>query len=255
MTHTKAQEQFAKRSLAYAKNSALSNESNLKHIIELVAPSDTDRLLDVATGTGFLAFEFANHVVEVIGVDLTVEMLAIAKEYQADNNINNVIFELADVDSLPFGDNSFDIVSCRFAFHHFLHPEKAISEITRVLKYGGKLVLSDITSSEDIIKSEYQNKMERIRDPSHVKHYRSSEIVQMLNDRGFGILHFEYWPADFAFDEWISMSDPGLESAKLVKGMMIDAMENDLTDLDIRLNDTGNIRFTYNTKIIVARKG
>ncbi len=255
MTHTKAQEQFAKRSQAYAKNSALSNEDNLKHIIELTAPSDTDRLLDVATGTGFLAFEFAKHVFEVIGIDFTEEMLAIAKQYKADNQIKNVAFESADVESLPFEDNCFDLVSCRFAFHHFLRPEKAMSEMTRVLKHGGKLVLSDITSSEDIAKSEYQNEMETIRDPSHVKHYRPSEITQMLNDLGFDILHFEDWPADFVFDEWISMSDPGVESAKRVKKMMIDAMNNDLADLDIRLNDAGDLWFTYNTKIIIASKG
>ena len=255
MTHTKAQEQFAKRSQAYAKNSALSNEDNLKRIIELTAPSDTDRLLDVATGTGFLAFEFANHVLEVIGIDFTDEMLAIAKQCKADNGVKNVVFESADVESLPFEDNSFDIVSCRFALHHFMHPEKAISEMTRVLKNGGKLVLSDITSSEDITKSEYQNEMETIRDPSHVKHYRPSEIKQMLNDRGFEILHFEDWPANFVFNEWIAMSDPGIESAKRVKKMMIDAMENDLTDLSIKQNDSGDIEFTYNTKIIVAIKG
>ncbi len=255
MTHTKSQEQFAKRSHAYAKNSTLSNEVNLKHIIELTAPSGTDRLLDIATGTGFLAFEFAKYVLEVIGIDFTEEMLAIAKQYKADNQIKNVAFESADVESLPFEDNCFDLVSCRFAFHHFLRPEKAMSEMTRVLKHGGKLVISDITSSEDITKSEYQNEMETIRDPSHVKHYRPSEIVQMLNDLGFDILHFEDWPADFVFDEWISMSDPGVESAKRVKKMMIDAMNNDLADLDIRLNDAGDLWFTYNTKIIIASKG
>ena len=254
MAHTKAQEQFAKRSQAYSKSSALSNEYNLKLIIELTAPSGTDRLLDVATGTGFLAFEFADHVSEVIGIDFTEEMLAIAKEHKTDTNIKNISFESADVESLPFDDNCFDLVSCRFALHHFLHPEKAISEMTRVLKHGGKLVLSDITSSEDITKSEYQNEMETIRDPSHVKHYRPSEITQMLNDRGFDILHFEDWPADFAFDEWVAMSDPGVESAKRVKEMMIDAMNNDLADLDIRLNDAGYLRFTYNTKIIIASK-
>lgn len=254
MTHTKAQEQFGKRSHAYAKSSALSNEDNLRRIIELVTPSETDRLLDVATGTGFLAFEFADHISEIIGIDFTDEMLAIAKQYKADNKIKNVIFELADVESLPFEDNCFDLVSCRFAFHHFLRPEKAISEMTRVLKHGGKLVLCDIVSSEDITKSEYQNEMETIRDQSHVKHYRPSEIKQMLTKRGFEILHFEDWPADFMFDEWVAMSDPGIESAKRVKEMMIDAMNNDLADLDIRFNDAGDMWFTYNTKIIIASK-
>ncbi|MGP8321405.1 MAG: methyltransferase domain-containing protein [Methanosarcinaceae archaeon] len=255
MTYTKAQEQFAKRSHAYAKSSALSNKNNLKRIIELTAPSSTDHLLDVATGTGFLAFEFANHVSDVIGIDFTDKMLAIAKQCKTDNDTKNVVFESADVELLPFDDNSFNIVSCRFAFHHFLHPEKAISEITRVLKHNGKMVLVDIVSPEDIAKSEYQNKMEQIRDPSHVKHYRPSEIMQMLTCRDFEILHFEDWPADFAFDEWVLMSDPDVESTKRVREMMIDAMENDLTDLGIRLNSKGNIWFTYNTKIIIAKKG
>ncbi|HJH31903.1 MAG TPA: methyltransferase domain-containing protein [Methanosarcinaceae archaeon] len=255
MTHTKAQVQFAKRSRAYAKSSALSNKDNLKRIIELTAPSGTDHLLDVATGTGFLAFEFANHVSCVTGIDFTGEMLAIANQYKADNDIENVVFESADVESLPFGDGSFDLVSCRFALHHFLHPEKAISEIARVLKHDGKVVISDITSPEDIAKSEYQNEMEQIRDPSHVKHYRPSEIVQMLTDRDFEILHFDNWPADFAFDEWVLMSGPGVESIKRIRDMMKNAMKNNLTDQDIRLNDAGDIWFTYNTKIIVARNG
>jgi len=254
MTHrTRTQDQFGRNSQAYAKSSALSNQENLKRIIELTAPSGTDRVLDVATGTGFLAFEFAKHVHEVVGIDFTDEMLAIAKQYKTDRSIENVVFESSDVESLPFGESCFDIVSCRFAFHHFLHPETAISEMERVLRPGGKIVISDIISPEDAAKSEYQNKMEKLRDPCHVKHYQVSEIVQMLGNCGFDILHTEDWPADFEFSEWISMADPDAESKKRIREMMLAAMERGYADLNIRLN--GNrIRFTYNTKIIVARK-
>jgi ubiquinone/menaquinone biosynthesis C-methylase UbiE len=251
---TRAQDQFGKHSQSYAKSSALSNQENLGHIIELTAPSGNDRLLDVATGIGFLAIEFAKHVHEVVGIDFTDEMLAIAKQYRIDESVGNVTFETADVESLPFGGSSFDIVSCRFAFHHFLHPETAISEMARVLRPGGKIVISDISSPEDKAKSEYQNEMERIRDPSHVKHYPTSKILQMLEDHGFDILYAEDWPMDFGFDEWISMSEPDASSVKRVKEMMLSAMEHELTDLNVRLRDD-HIRFTYNTKIIVGRKG
>jgi ubiquinone/menaquinone biosynthesis C-methylase UbiE len=254
MTHrTRAQDQFGKHSQAYAKSSALSNQKNLRHIIELTAPSKKDRLLDVATGTGFLAFEFAKHVREVVAIDFTDEMLAIAKQYTIDESVGNITFETADVELLPFGGSSFDIVSCRFAFHHFLHPETAISEMARVLRPGGKIVISDIVSSEDNAKSEYQNEMERLRDPSHVKHYPASGILQMLEDHGFDIQSSEDWPVDFGFDEWISMSGPDAGSVKRVKEMMLAATEHELTDLNVRLRD-GHIRFTYNTKIIVGRK-
>jgi ubiquinone/menaquinone biosynthesis C-methylase UbiE len=250
---TRTQDQFGKHSQAYAKSSALSNQDNLKHIIELTAPSGNDRLLDVATGTGFLAIEFAKHVREVIGVDFTDEMLAIAKQSRIDESVGNVIFETADVESLPFGGSGFDIVSCRFAFHHFLHPETAISEMERVLRPGGKIVISDIVSPEDMAKSEYQNKMEKLRDPSHVKHYQTSEILQMLEKQGFYIVYAEDWPMDFGFDEWISMAEPDAASVKRVKEMMLAAMEHELTDLDVRLEDD-HILFTYNTKIIVGMK-
>jgi ubiquinone/menaquinone biosynthesis C-methylase UbiE len=250
---TRTQDQFGKHSQLYAKSSALSNQENLRHIIELTAPSKNDRLLDVATGTGFLAIEFAKHVREVVGIDFTDEMLAIAKQYRIDESVGNVIFETADVESIPFGDSGFDIVSCRFAFHHFLHPETATSEIARVLRPGGKIVISDISSPEDSAKSDYQNEMEILRDPSHVKHYQTSEFLQMLEDHGFDILHAEDWPMDFGFDEWISMVEPDAALVKRVKEMMLAAMEHELTDLNVRLRDD-HIRFTYNTKIIVGRK-
>jgi len=250
---TRAQDQFGKHSQSYAKSSALSNQGNLRHIIELTAPSGNERLLDVATGTGFLAFEFAKHVREVVGIDFTDEMLAIAKQYRTDKSVGNVTFETADVESLPFGESCFDIASCRFAFHHFLHPETAISEMARVLRPGGKIVISDIDSPEDMEKSEYQNEMERLRDPSHVRHYMTLEILQMLENHGFDILSSEDYPVDFGFDEWISMCGANPELVKRVKEMMLAAMEDGLADLNIRLMD-GYIQFTYNTKIIVGRK-
>ncbi len=147
---------------------------------ELIDPGPHEQILDVATGPGRLAFELSKHAHRVTGVDITTEMLALAGRYKADHHIENTQLTLADGGALPFRKKTFDIVSCRFAFHHFLEPEKVLSEMKRVLRPQGKIIIIDVISPEEMEKSEYQNQIERARDPSHVRHYRPSEITRML---------------------------------------------------------------------------
>lgn len=210
-------------------------------------------MLDVATGNGFLAFEFAKRVFRVTGCDITEDMLNIAESMRKERKLDNLAFEIMDVESLAFEDDSFDIVSCRFAFHHFTDPVKAISEMVRVCKNGGEIVLVDGLSSEDVLKSEYHNKIEKIRDPSHVRLYPQSELVRMLEDAGLEIVHARDWGAEFYFDEWIKIADPGDEIAEQVRRMMIDSIDGDRLGLNLRFED-GRMLFTYSTVILVAEK-
>ena len=248
-----AKERFGRRSDAYSRSSVLSDAGHLNLIVDLVEPKKSDRVLDVATGNGFLAFEFAERVSVVTGCDMTEEMLKIAEGTRADRGLENVTFRMMDVESLGFGDRSFDIVSCRFAFHHFTDPTKAITEIARVCKDRGRIVLVDGLSSEDAQKSEYHNVIERIRDPSHVRLYSQSELVRLLEDAGLEIIHERNWDADFYFDEWMGIADPGDEVTEQVRSMMLDSVVGDTTGLNVRF-EGGRMLFTYSTVILVAEK-
>jgi methanogen homoaconitase small subunit len=112
-----AKDRFGRRSGAYSKNSILLDKDHLNLIVDLTAPGSSDKVLDVATGNGFLAFEFAKRVSEynVIGCDMTPDMLLVAEDIQRERGLDNVDFRVMDVESLGFEDGSFDIVSCRFA--------------------------------------------------------------------------------------------------------------------------------------------
>ncbi|MEA1869670.1 MAG: methyltransferase domain-containing protein [Euryarchaeota archaeon] len=233
----------------------LSDKDHLNLIVDLTAPGGSDKVLDVATGNGFLAFEFAKRVSGVIGCDMTRDMLLTAERIQKERGIRNADFRVMDAESLGFEDESFDIVSCRFAFHHFTDPGKAVSEMARVCKTGGKIVLVDGLSSEDAAKSEYHNRIEQLRDPSHVRLYSEPELAGMLKDAGLKIIHARNWDADFYFDEWIKIADPGEEIAMEVECMMADSVEGDKIGLRVRFDDDdGGLLFTYSTVILVAEK-
>jgi methanogen homoaconitase small subunit len=252
-----AKERFGRRSGAYSKSSILSDKDHLNLIVDLTAPGRSDKVLDVATGNGFLAFEFAKRVsgANVIGCDMTRDMLLVAERIQRERGLDNVDFRVMDAESLGFEDGSFDIVSCRFAFHHFTDPGKVVSEMIRVCKTGGKIVLVDGLSSEDAAKSEYHNRIEQLRDPSHVRLYSAPELVGVLKDAGLKVIHARNWDADFYFDEWIKIADPGEEIAGEVRRMMADSVADDKTGLRVRFDaDDGRLLFTYSTVILVAEK-
>ena len=251
-----AKDRFGRRSGAYSKSSILSDKEHLNLIVDLTAPGGSDKVLDVATGNGFLAFEFAKRVFKanVIGCDMTRDMLLVAERIQRERGIRNLDFRVMDAESLGFEDGSFDIVSCRFAFHHFTNPGKAVSEMARVCKTGGKIVLVDGLSSENAPKSEYHNRIEQLRDPSHVRLYSEIELVGLLEDAGLKIIHARNWDADYYFDEWMKIADPGEEVAGEVRRMMADSVEGDKIGLRVRFDDEGGLLFTYSTVILVAEK-
>ena len=113
----------------------------IKHLGE-IAPSS--RILDVACGTGNLSLRLAEIVPdgEVVGLDFSPKMVALAQAKLPPEGAN-VSFVEGNAEFLPFPDNSFDYITCSYAFHHFPHPEKAVQEMHRVLKDGGRAFLID----------------------------------------------------------------------------------------------------------------
>lgn len=104
-------------------------------------------ILDVATGTGDLAFEALRlKPKKITGVDISEGMLAIAREKAAKRGVEDrVQFRKADSVKLPFSDNSFDAVTVGFGVRNFEHLEKGLADMFRVLRPGGKLVVLEFS--------------------------------------------------------------------------------------------------------------
>jgi len=113
-------------------------------IVRLLNPQGKDLILDIAAGTGEPGLTIASLIPEgkVILTDLSQDMLAIAREHASKRNIDNIETIQCDVCELPFEDNTFDAISCRFGFMFFPDMLLAAKEMVRVLKPGGKIAVS-----------------------------------------------------------------------------------------------------------------
>jgi len=109
-----------------------------------------EHLLDIATGTGDLAFEAIEQgIPNVTGLDLSPGMLEVAKEKSDKHNLNDKVeFIEGDSENLPFEDNTFDAVTVGYGVRNFEDMEKGIREILRVLKPNGRLVVLELSKPD-----------------------------------------------------------------------------------------------------------
>ncbi|HRU04815.1 MAG TPA: methyltransferase domain-containing protein, partial [Candidatus Brocadiia bacterium] len=150
---------FGRRAAIYTTSAAHTDREVLDWLVRRACPRPEWRALDVATGAGHTAFALAPHLASVIGVDITPQMLEEAGTLGGQKGLGNVSFHLADVHRLPFADASFDLVTCRRAPHHFSDIGQALTEMKRVLKPGGRLVIDDRAAPEDDEADEIMNRL------------------------------------------------------------------------------------------------
>ncbi len=114
-------------------------------VVERAAPSDGDRLLDVATGSGNVALPAAAAGAEVTGLDLTPRLLVVAAGRASEAGLD-VKWVEGDAEELPFDDGSFDIVTSCFGVIFAPRHEQAAAELVRVTRPGGRIVLTAWTA-------------------------------------------------------------------------------------------------------------
>jgi phosphatidylethanolamine/phosphatidyl-N-methylethanolamine N-methyltransferase len=109
-----------------------------------------DIVLDVATGTGLVALKIAERASKVYAVDISELMIEEAKNKVEEKEIKNIEFSVEDAYSLPFDKEMFDTVICKNALHNMINPQKALSEIRRVLKQNGRLIAVIVGIGESV---------------------------------------------------------------------------------------------------------
>ena len=115
-----------------------------KKVIKIATANNPKNILDIATGTGDLAIQFAEKIPEgkIIGLDLSEGMLSVARKKVSGKKIaKNLEFIQGDSESLPFANDYFDSITVSFGIRNFENLEKGLSEILRVLRKDGTFVI------------------------------------------------------------------------------------------------------------------
>jgi SAM-dependent methyltransferase len=144
----------------------------------LLAPlAGDERALDVGCGTGALAYALAPLVGEVVGVDANEAYLELAREHAPPG----CTFVSGDAEALGFPYGDFDLVGCLRVLHHVRRPELVVSELARVTRPGGRILLVDQLGDIDPIRSLELDRFERARDPSHTRLLPDADIRGFLD--------------------------------------------------------------------------
>ena len=126
-------------------------------------PLNRLEILDVATGTGDMAFELAKlKPARITGVDIAQEMLNIAADKASKKGLKHISFRLSDSESLDFPDQEFDFVTVVFGVRNFENLEKGISEMHRVIKKEGYLLILEFSQPSGIMAFFYSIYSKRI---------------------------------------------------------------------------------------------
>lgn len=198
----RSQQQFGANAGNYVRSTPHAKGASLGRLVELAQPQSHWQALDIASAAGHTAWAFAPHVSDVVVSDATPEMLDAARGVAADRGIDNVRFEQADAHDLPFDDESFDLVTCRIAPHHFSDPATFVTESARVLRPGGTFGLVDNIAPEDPETATFCDDFERRRDLSHRRCLPLSEWETLIKRAGLTLRAVETMTKSMNFDGW-----------------------------------------------------
>ncbi len=194
---------FSKNADSYANSESHKKGGDLLQLVTEITPSRTDVAIDLASGTGFTAVGLSPHVSRVVAFDGTKEMLDKARALAEENGIENIEFAIGDVMQLPYGDNTFDVATCRRAAHHFTDKKKFLAETFRVLKKGGRIGLVDMAVPESDQDNVF-NHIEIIRDPSHVAAEKVETWKTLMKYAGFKLLKTLTSEEEYTVEKWLS---------------------------------------------------
>ncbi len=190
-----------------------------------------ETVIDLGSGAGFDAF-IISPIVEnngrVIGIDLSNEMLELARENTEKGNYSNVNFIKGDIEKLPLDNNIAEHVISNCVINLSLNKGNVFKEAYRVLKYGGKLSISDIVLKKelpDFIKKSLAGHIACVSGAEKVEDY-----LQYLKDAGFKDIKIES-KADFPLE--LMLTDP--QVMKTAKEMNFSLNSNEAKDIASRV--------------------
>lgn len=194
--------------------------------VALSSLREGDVVLDLGSGAGFDAFLSAQRVGKtgrVIGVDMTPEMVAKAKENAKKGNYANVEFRLGEIEELPVEDNLIDVIISNCVINLSPDKEAVFKEAYRVLKAGGRLMVSDLVLARDLPR-EIKNSVEAYVG-CLAGAIKKEEYLRFIEQAGFQdikIISESSYPVNAMFDNLEAAQDAILSikisAVKMVEG-------------------------------------
>ena len=202
--YQQTQKQFGRAADAYTTSADFAEGEDLGWLVEHAGPDRHTRALDIGTGAGHAAFALAPCAQQIVGLDITPQMVQAACRNAHGRSVENFQASVGNAEHLPFPDESFSLVVCRYTGHHFHEPARVVQEVARVLTANGRLLVVDNTSPDDPAADRWINTIEILRDPSHVREWSQDEWQGFFHDAGLSFAVTHTWLKMLEFDDWVA---------------------------------------------------
>lgn len=244
-------DQFTRQAAPFSTAKTIADESALQLLVEVSAAGPDDVVLDVACGGGLVVCAFARHVRYATGIDVTPAMLERARDLARHQGLRNVTWDLGSVLPLPYPDGAFTIVVSRFAFHHFQDPQAVLAEMTRVCAPGGRVLVCDVQASANPAKAAEFNRMEILRDPSHVRAMPESELRGLFQGVGLPEPRVAHYELRDELENLLRRSFPNPGDDEKIRAIFRSSASDDRLGIPICLNGT-KVHYAYPVLVLCS---
>jgi ubiquinone/menaquinone biosynthesis C-methylase UbiE len=229
--------------------------ADARWVFERLPLSPEEVVLDVAAGTGHAARQLAATARAVVALDATEAMLARGQAQARAEGRDNVVFMHGDGADLPFLDGSFDVVVSRFAAHHFERPDAVVSEMARCTRPGGHVALVDLVADDDPATAEEQNRLERLRHPSHTRMLAAIEMQALLTEAGLEAVDVATRPLERSLGAWLEQARTPAKAVDEVRAALAaDIAGERRTGFRPRIGEDGDMWFVQTFSSAIAAK-
>jgi SAM-dependent methyltransferase len=246
-------DQFTRQATPFSTAAPIANEDSLKMVVAAAGAGPSDTVLDVACGGGIVVCGFAPHVRHATGIDMTPAMLERARHLAAEKGLANISWREGDVAHLPWPEGAFTIVVTRFAVHHFPEPQAVFAEMVRVCAPGGRIVVVDTCASADAQKAAEFNRLELLRDPSHVRCLPLAELQGLYRGAQLGEPRASFTELRDTVANLLARSFPNPGDDRKIVDMFAASIDDDRLGIPVRRSGDA-IEYAYPVAILAARK-
>ncbi len=249
MHNKKIVEQFTKQAVPFSKISGHMN--SIQMLIQMAGVTSSDAVLDVACGPGLVACEFAKTAKSVTGIDITAKMIECARQLQKEKHLVNAEWNIHDISPLPYPDGGFSIVLTRYSFHHLVKPKEVLSEMIRVCRPGGRVLVADVALPPE--KVEAYDHLERLRDPSHNHALSLTEFEKIFRDSGLSNVQIGSYEVKLELEQQLKASFPNPGDDEKIRRIITGDVG--LNKLGINAHrEKGEIHYSVPITVLVGQK-
>ena len=202
--HDQVADAFGSTAASYLTSQVHATGADLSTLAASIQATPGATVLDMGCGAGHASFAVAPHAKSVVAYDIAPQMLETVAAAARERGLDTIRTQQGAAETLPFDDASFDWVISRMSAHHWHDVPKALAEVRRVLKPGGRVRFIDIAGSDHPLLDTHLQAVELLRDGSHIRDYRADEWIALFEEAGFKATIRERWRLPIDFASWVA---------------------------------------------------